>query len=436
MKEENTLDLLSSLPDEILCRMISFLPSESALQTSFLSTRWAGLWNTALVQHGTIEAAATAISEFLTHFDELDPLRQPRRLQYHFGRGSISTSTLLATIAANNKLHLDFSTGKKEFQKQFDWKLGLNQQSLTNQPCPSTFFVKTLYLKSVGFHSKEAVSSMVSNFQFLESLKIIECNGLQALEIGNSPRLKSLTILDCPQLNSLYIRSSKLKSFRYRGLLALIWLGNHFNLKDAMLDFRQGPGDISFESCDFDPCLLTIKNSEVLTLCKWTFEALIWPSISYLHGNFQFYNLKELRWIDNSSQGYNIDALISFLKLCPALEQLFVTIDTKSYCLPSTATYSSKTVTRHSKLEHLKLVKLEGITNEEDEISLAGNLRKLAAKEPLIIATSDGICLRSLVKVPLSQPKQQSQERKYTYKFVEEKGDFSELYAKHVHMGL
>ena len=55
-------------------------------------------------------------------------------------------------------------------------------------------------------------------------------------------------------------------------------------------------------------------------------QKLIWPSISYLHGNFQFYRLKELWWIDNSSEGYNSDALISFLKLCPALEQLFVTV--------------------------------------------------------------------------------------------------------------
>lgn len=135
-------------------------------------------------------------------------------------------------------------------------------------------------------------------------------------------------------------------------------------------------------------------SSHINIFILFMLQALIWPSISYLHGNFQFYNLKELWWIDNSSQGYNIDALISFLKLCPALEQLFVTvsffngkkkkmeltyfvlfnlcyvffffflqIDTKSYCLPSTATYSLKTVTRHSKLEHLKLVKLEGITN-------------------------------------------------------------------------
>lgn len=268
--KENSLDLLSSLPDEILARIISFLPSEFALQTSFLSTRWAGLWNTALVQHGTTEAAATAISEFLTHFDELNPLRQPRRLQYHFGKGS--TSILLATIAANNKLHMDLSTGKQEFQKQFDWQLGLNHQSLTDQPSPSAFFVKTLFLKSVGFQSKEAVSSIASNFQFLESLKIIECNGLQTLEIDSSPRLKSLTILDCPQLKSLFIRSLKLRSFRYRGLLPWLLTENHFNLKDAMLDFRQGPGDNGFGSCDFDPSLLTIKNAEILTLCKWTFE--------------------------------------------------------------------------------------------------------------------------------------------------------------------
>lgn len=203
-------------------------------------------------------------------------------------------------------------------------------------------------------------------------------------------------------------------------------------------------------------------------------QALIWPSISYFESNFQFYKLKKLWWIDNSTEGYNSEALISFLKLCPALEQLFVTvsffygeknathilhcfapeftgsyvllqIDPKSYRMPSTATYSKK-VTRHSELGHLKVVKLEGFTNQEDEISLAEHLTKLGALEPLIIATSDGICWRSLVKVPPNQPKQLcrsnlervapwSQDRKYTYKFVEVIGDISEVCPKHAHMG-
>ncbi|KAE7996835.1 hypothetical protein FH972_001524 [Carpinus fangiana] len=439
--KESTLDLVSNLPEEILCRVVSFLPSESALETSFLSTRWRGLWNKTLVQHGTIEAAANAISGFLAHFDELDPLRQPRKLQYHFGKDSI----LLATIAANNKLHVDFSSGNQEFPKLFDWPLELKHQNVTHQPSPSTFFVKTLYLKSVSSLTNEAVSSIVPNFQFLENLKIIECSGLQALEIDSSPKLKSLTILDCLQLKYLHIRCLKLRSFRYQGLLPWLWPEYHFNLTDAMLDFRQGPGNIGFKSCDFNPTLLTIKNSEILTLCKWTFEALIWPSISYFHSNFQFYKLKKLWWIDNSTQGYNSEALISFLKLCPALEQLFVTIDPKSYCMPSTATYSKK-VTRHSEHGHLKVVKLEGFTNQEDEISLAEHFTKVGALEPLIIATSDGICLRSLVKVPLYQPKQQcrsnlekvaswSQDRKPAYKFVEVTEDISEVCPNHAHMG-
>lgn len=39
-----------------------------------------------------------------------------------------------------------------------------------------------------------------------------------------------------------------------------------------------------------------------------------------------FYKVKELWWIDNEEECYNSDALISFLKLCPVLERLFVTV--------------------------------------------------------------------------------------------------------------
>ncbi|KAG2730155.1 hypothetical protein I3760_01G279700 [Carya illinoinensis] len=444
--EEKLLDLLSSLPDEILGRVIAFLPCESALETSFLSTRWRDLWNTALVQRGTIEAAATAISGFLTQFDERDPLRQPRKLRYHFCKDGV----LLATIAANNKLYMDFSAGKQGFSKQFGWQLELNRQNLTYQPSSSTAatFVKTLHLKSVSSLTSEAVSSMVSNFQFLENLKIIECDGLEALEIDAGSKLSSLTILDCPQLKSLHMRSSKLRSFKYRGLLPWLWPEDHFNLKHAMLDFRQGPGDISFNSGDFDATLLTIKNAETLTLCRWTFEALIWPSISCVFSHFQFYKLKELWWIDNYTERYDSDALISFLKLCPALEQLFVTIDPSSYRIPhSTATYS-KQVKRNPELEHLMVIKMEGFSNQEDEILLAEQLRKLAALDPQIVATSDRNGSRSLVKVPSYQPKLQcgsylerervppwSQNGKRANKFAQVMGELlSEACPKHAHM--
>lgn len=55
-------------------------------------------------------------------------------------------------------------------------------------------------------------------------------------------------------------------------------------------------------------------------------QTLIWPSISPLQAKFMFYKVKELWWIDNEEECYNSDALISFLKLCPVLERLFVTV--------------------------------------------------------------------------------------------------------------
>uniref|UniRef100_A0A2P2K3R9 F-box family protein n=1 Tax=Rhizophora mucronata TaxID=61149 RepID=A0A2P2K3R9_RHIMU len=322
-------DLISNLPDPILFHILSCLPFPSAIQTLFLSKRWRLLWQTALVQHGTTtEDVSGAVSGFLNHFNERDPSRNTRKLQFHFG----SAAVLSATIGPNNKLYLNFSDGKQEFPRQFGLQLEFNHQNIiANQPSLSgihSFPVKDLHLTSVTHLTNEAVSSVVSDFQFLETLKITGCNGLQNLSIGSHTGLKNLTILDCSQLESLQLETSKLRIFRYRGTLPWIRPEIHYNLADAMLDCREGPSNNSFtlSDSDFDYVLLTIKNATALTLCKWTFKALISPSLSTFLAEFQFYNLKELWWIDNLDERYDSEVLVSFLKLCPSLEQLFVTV--------------------------------------------------------------------------------------------------------------
>lgn len=380
--EESVQNLFRYLPDEILGCIVSFLPNEYALETSLISTRWRDLWNQVLVKHGTIEDITGVVAEFLANFDDLDPLKQPRKLQFHFA----DDNALFAAIAANNKLLLVFSYGEKNIERKYELQFKLNKQHFTFH---SVFLVKSLYLKSLSYLTSEVASSIVSNLDHLENLTITDCCGLQSLFIESESKLRKLTILDCLQLKYLHLRTSKLKSFRYRGPLPQIWPESHFNLCHAILDFRQGLSCRDLSAQDFDEILLTIKNSEVLTLCEWTFETLIWPSISPSSGSFIFYKLRELWWIDNHENENSINALVSFLKLCPALEQLFVTIDRNSYSAPQ-SNLGSIQATKYSELEHLKLVKFKGFTNPIAEISVAKKLIQLVKGKPPKIETSSG----------------------------------------------
>lgn len=74
-------------------------------------------------------------------------------------------------------------------------------------------------------------------------------------------------------------------------------------------------------------------------------------------------------------------------------------IDPKSYREPSTITYS-KQATRHTELGHLKVVKMEGFLNQEDEITLVKHIRELVRVEPLVIAASDENCDKLLTANP------------------------------------
>ncbi|KAK8691672.1 hypothetical protein V6N13_075172 [Hibiscus sabdariffa] len=472
-------DFISRLPDHILHHIISLLPFESAVGTCFLSTHWKHLWRQALLDsvHDVIsmEAAIEAIQTFLDSFDEH---HRPRNKWGSIFEFSHTRAVLVACVSTNGALQLDFSAGKQQLPRPFDlllelnlvsphrygylWRREENHPLQSKQPSLNTVKVKSLYLISVSHLSNMAVSSLVPNLPFLECLTISKCNGLQSLEIKEAKGLRKLIVFDCPQLQSLSFEGSRLESFRYRGNLVSFRfrVSSSYNAvgllsKCAVVDFRQGPltqwkWDWNWNwniprlsqyyyslynekhcSCAdeykcFHSFLRSIKVVESLTICRWFYEMLLCSS-----GDTEYYlgGLHELWWIDCSMERESINALLCFLKLCPFLERLYVTIDPQCYKLPSTEKFSALVIP--DKLQYLEAVKLEGFADEEKEILMARRLIPLfEEKNPVIISKSHGKRLKHLVKVAKLE-----KMGKYPYKFkVVENVD--QDFPDHVHMNI
>ncbi|KAK8480771.1 hypothetical protein V6N13_121460 [Hibiscus sabdariffa] len=435
--------------------VISFLPFKSAVQTSFLSTRWKDLWKRNFPERkGTIDEAFAAISSFLHGCSDSYSDRQPTvNWGFKFNLGKLGFITV--TAEPDKALHLDFSNVKHEFPWRFDWFLDISGLSYRTwfyqKPSSLSVKVKTLHLKSVSSTFSRAVSSMVTNFKFLESLTVENCQGLRSLKLdaGANSRLKRLTILDCQQLESLHLDVYSLQSFRFRGKLLSFqrsyanspwsrdwpWFCG-FHLEDAMLDFRQGPQCSKIGSSGFSSFFRGYKDVKSLTLSGWIFEPLVYPMLQshpYPWG-LKFNSLIELWWVDHAKERFKSDALISFLKLCPRLTRLYITIDPKSYRRANTMTNYSVQVASVSRLEDLKVVKLEGFPNEKEEIMLGKRLKQEFHVEPVIIAKSNYLnCARVMVKAPAAN--EQPKEGEDSYKFIEARVEH--LYGlgpKHLHM--
>lgn len=448
-------DLFNALPDDILGHIISSLPFGCAVRASLLSTRWRGLWKKALQttqKDGSVEEICGEICYLLDdahqlglstrryEFEsELDLLKNCRRLRFNFGQGSF----LIATIVPTEALHLDFHTERDESPSEIGghlktdnrWSTSVFTHPSLTSVSPSNM-IRTLHLISVTNLTSKAVSSIIPKFQSLENLIIKGCPGLHFLHIDASDRFSHLMIFNCLHLKYLCINACKLDKFRFRGLFPKFVCASSLCLKDAMLDFEGGQASDPSSYSRLVPAIRTVK---ILTLRRWTFEEHMpikmfgYQEIN-LHTRFYFpFNnldyLEELWWIDNSMDKHNIIVLLSFLKMCPSLENLFISIDPTSYSGRSTSRRLCE-VPQHTRLNHLKFIKLEGVMKDEDKISLAENLLEVVTTEPLVIAKSHDNHLSKLVKVDL-------QENKFLYKFVKvEEGYSGEICSRHAHMDL
>ncbi|XP_044434481.1 putative FBD-associated F-box protein At5g56390 [Triticum aestivum] len=216
-KNDASLDLISSLPDEILGSIISLLPTtKGAAQTSVLSSRWRHLWRTAplnlVIDHSLLSQegeCTTIVSKILTTHSG-----PARRLSFNRPRG----------IRLRRELY-----GKFDGWFQSPSLNGLEELYLSSDdksPCPLPpsvlRFAHTLHIASIGgcdFTKINAAPTL--SFPRLKKLKLYDvsiseatlhrllagCTMLQSLDLliphGLSGSPRTIRVIAAPKLTVL-----------------------------------------------------------------------------------------------------------------------------------------------------------------------------------------------------------------------------------------
>ncbi|KAK8714803.1 hypothetical protein V6N13_042152 [Hibiscus sabdariffa] len=440
---------INFFPDEILLQIISFLPFETAVNTTFLSKRWNGLWKRTFMElETTMEDFLVTIADHLHDLveqPECSQLKNEGRLKFKLGQGRLLFVYITPMGKHRRTLRLEFSGGEQE-SGSFDCFLPLGLLRPRDEP---TFHyqhgeeilelipqlppyqqiehcITTLCLISASQLSSKELTGLVANLPYLESLIIERCDGLRSLDIEDAGRLQKLTVLDCPRLRSIRFQGPCLRCFRYRGKLVTFKFeascdefdfdikAPYYNygtfLEDVMLDLRQGPvtkwkwdvrttvlahglkipcydSECTDSEC-FRKILSAIDRVKSLTICRWFFEQTMCKNAYSSRGGpeFSFDRLKELRWVDCSmARCNNINALLCFLRHCLKLERLYVTVDPKCYDLSSSTDKFPATVIAPGNLHRLEFVKLEGFADEETENFVARQLIPLFGERSPVI---------------------------------------------------
>ncbi|XWS43683.1 hypothetical protein CRYUN_Cryun16bG0124400 [Craigia yunnanensis] len=415
--EDERRDFISSLPQDILKRIISLLPLEEAVRTSAFSTAWRSLWVPVLLT--CHEEAKGELEEIICVLSKsYDSHRIWKLCLSYQGSKKAASETkgeviILATKGVEQELHLQFSKREKEAMN-FHLKL---KPSCPASQAISFSTLKMLHLRSVNSLGKDLISALFSSSKFLVSLELENCSGLQSLDVEANDHLQSLKLLNCPDMTNITVSARNLRSFLYQGVLPQVQLKDALELVEVTLDLRNGFCSSEFDCEDVISFLTSIKEIEILTISSWLLEWLCSGGVIFSRLEFRFNKLKELSWMDSGMNKTKRDSLACFLNICPSLEKLLIKIDPDLNSIPcpyfhqywhephlwmDDATVKSNT----SRLEHLKIVEFLGYKSEEDQILLMVLLLEKANMLKSITVTSPENHSWEVAKIPQRQLKQ------------------------------
>ncbi|XP_047979215.1 putative F-box/FBD/LRR-repeat protein At1g78760 [Salvia hispanica] len=236
VKDDDTLDRISMLPDDILLLILSSLSFKESVKTSVLCSRWRDLW--ILLPELDLDLDSTSILlQYHRRGHNINRLRcdYVRWVDRIFTLLPKSSTNLVRFRVAFDLPSLfsgfvDYWVSSAVSRKVESLDLILNTYSYSSEefyyfPYHKENFPDNLkLLKKLSLHcvnvSDAAVAFLLGNCSLLEQLSLSRCGSkLSSLKVGGTlPVFKCLEISQCPSLSSVVVRDSNIVCIKYAGL--------------------------------------------------------------------------------------------------------------------------------------------------------------------------------------------------------------------------
>ncbi|XP_077243395.1 F-box/FBD/LRR-repeat protein At5g56420-like isoform X2 [Tasmannia lanceolata] len=419
-------DIISGLPDTILHNILSFLPTDYAVLTSFLSKRWRYLWTSIscldfdhklfysplYLQLGdyifpSLLATTATNDTFIEFVDTVLMLHDASNIQrfclscfYYSYKSHVNTWIRVAMM--HNVRELDFCIDREEDYDPYVSLPGFSSEepvmfphtlftceslevlkmnlkwSILKMPATMSFrALKTLDLVEVAFSEDNWMTELISSCPILESLSMEGCTlyGHQNLNIYGH-KLRSLNINGCYGLMKckIVLSAPVLLSFKYMrtSMAQDCSLENLSSVVNADIDFI-GPSWFEDDDFNFDEdagyhlckILRGLSNVKVLKLCAWCIQV---PDLLECLPIPLFNNLKYLKlmtWFDKD----NIKVITRLLRSFPVLESLHIH-NLEAFFVHEDCWEAEKFPLENCMMDHLMEVQIELFMGSRNELEL------------------------------------------------------------------
>ncbi|KAM7461111.1 hypothetical protein LguiA_029232 [Lonicera macranthoides] len=406
-------DRISNLPDEILCHILSFLPTKYAAGTSTLSTRWKHLFafipklsldfddSLLLNPHIDKDNNPTSLATFaifiynvmiVVYTNDLHIYRFSLKCQRdydclsHDGDSLVATWVHLALSREVRDLSVQVDNYNKDNEKdsilfpgQLFYCWSVMRVTISGRfflDVPTVVFMpnlRSIFLDRVKFPNGEAVQSLIRGCLFLERFGLESCEfeELEVLEIS-STKLKHLMVIDCKWDGEyefvLDVPNLAYLLYQADGIAYDYPVKNLSSVREADLDIRITWDQLQDDSPHYEDTAFEFVAAclNVETLC------LSQKSLLAIH---QYWQSKKPTFCNLTTLKLGIDdcgwfLLASLLESSPNLEVLGFT---EGFTSCSLFPEFVSCVTKHEPQclsSHLRKVMIEDFTGDEYELNV------------------------------------------------------------------